>query len=343
MINAVILKQIAYILAIVFIPLIFLAICVLRKGKYKKQLIIIISVLTIIIYAVSAKSLISSASLIIDTYKILKEEKEGIGTDITFLKNYEQKMAKENYIDRFDVTQIIDIADSKSKEIFINYTDVKSNINISITNKQDEEIKNLKDMLEANYYTFNYSTDGNIIINIERYFVEEYQNEEKNNDIIIKGENQAEVIECKDEYHRNEFFKFTNKLNLSEKTDNQMIDSLKILLNYDTTSKNYVPVFTDIDDWKYIEEYTITSDHIEITLKNGTSLINKDYTLRINRYDDSLNVIDRVNSNINSWYYYEYEPVVTEMTDSKGNIVLNIKFDHSYTLDTLKNVEIVWK
>ena len=165
-------KEGGYILAVVLIPLVILGFCILRKGKYKKATITIVLILTVFIYAISAKSLVESASKIIAVCSI-KSVDESVGTDITFLKNYEQKMARDGYISKYDANQILDIADSKSKEIFINYKDTSSNIDISTTNKNDEEIKNLKEILETNYYIFSYSTDGEITINIERYVAKE--------------------------------------------------------------------------------------------------------------------------------------------------------------------------
>ena len=81
-----------------------------------------------------------------------------------------------------------------------------------------------------------------------------------------------------------------------------------------------------------MEKYSITNDKILITLKNGIELNNKDYTLRINRYNDNIDI-----EKSNDLYYYDYEPLVTQ----NGN-VLEIKFGNNYTIKTLKNIEIIF-
>lgn len=338
-----ILKESGYILAVVLIPLIILGFCILRKGKYKKATITIISILIVFVYAISAKSLVESASKIVAVCTI-KSVDESVGTDITFLKNYEQKMAREGYISKYDAIQILDIADSKSKEILINYKDTSLNINISTTNKNDEEMKNLKEMLETNYYIFSYSTNGNIIINIERYVSKETKSNEKNDSIIITGDKKTDIIECVDRQYTSDerYFSLKNKVNVNTENTNLLIQTLKLLLVYDKEMKNYVPVGSDTQDYEYIESYTVCNGGVEIELKNGTYLKNKDYTLRINRYGDDLTVLERQNSNVNTRYYYKYEPVVTETTNSDGNVVLNVEFDMAYSVNGLKNIEVIF-
>lgn len=340
----IILENIAYIFSIICIPLIVLGICILRKGKYKKTLIIITLILTLMIYIVSANKLIESASKIISVKRNISEKDE-IGTDITFLKNYEQKMEKQKYLNKNDIIKILEIADLKSKEIIINYKDEKSNINISTTNKNDDEIQKIKEMLKHNYYTFNYDAKGKIVINITTYVVEEVKKQEKNNDIIISGKENLEIIESINKYNNDEkatYFKFSNKIVLDTEKDRQKIDKLRILLNYNKEINNYIPVTQDTADYEYVEEYTVYSNEINIVLKKGISLDKKDYTLRINRYDEKFNIIERENNNINLSYYYEYEPVVTETINSKGNTTLNMKFDRRYTINELKNIEIIY-
>lgn len=337
-------KEGGYILAVVLIPLVILGFCILRKGKYKKATITIVLILTVFIYAISAKSLVESASKIIAVCSI-KSVDESVGTDITFLKNYEQKMARDGYISKYDANQILDIADSKSKEIFINYKDTSSNIDIKTTNKNDEEIKKLKEMIETNYYIFSYSTDGNIIINIERYVAKETKSNEKNDSITITGDRRIDIIECEDRQYTNDestYFSFKNKVNVDDENTDVSIQTFKMLLVYDEEIKNYVPVVQNVQDYKYIESYTVYSGGVKIELKNGAHLDNKDYTLRINRYGDELTVLERQNSNVNIRYYYEYEPVVTETTNSNENVVLNVEFDTAYSVNGLKNVEVIF-
>lgn len=51
--------------------------------------------------------------------------------------------------------------------------------------------------------------------------------------------------------------------------------------------------------------------------------------MRINRYDSDFNIINT------SDYSYIFEPVVTQNTDSKGRIVLDMKFNQTYIYNFL--------
>ena len=135
------------------------------------MIISIVTILVIATYAIFAKSLIKSAETIISTISTEDAKSKYIGTDITYLKNYTEKISKNSYITKFDVEQIIDISDSKSKEIKINYKDSSDGTDITVSNKEDDKIKELKEILKADCYKFNYEIDNNkqIIINIERY------------------------------------------------------------------------------------------------------------------------------------------------------------------------------
>ena len=166
-----IIKEIAYILIIIVIPLIILGIAIIKSKSYRKLIISIVTILIIATYAIFAKSLIKSAETIISTISTEDAKSKDLGTDITYLKNYTEKISKNSYITKFDVEQIIDISDSKSKEIKINYKDSSDGTDITVSNKEDDKIKELKEILKADCYKFNYEIDNNkqIIINIERY------------------------------------------------------------------------------------------------------------------------------------------------------------------------------
>ena len=169
--TKIIIKEMIFILIVVCVPLIILGFLILRNGKYKKQGIILGILLLLIIYLLNARNLYSSAYKIIQAFSAsdVTETK----TDITFLKNYKEKFDRKGYLDKYDVQEIIEIADSKSTEIKINYKDEASNININITNKEDEQIQKLYDELKYDYYIFNYETNNDdIIINISRYIIE---------------------------------------------------------------------------------------------------------------------------------------------------------------------------
>ena len=166
-----IIKEIAYILIIIVIPLIILGIAIIKSKSHRKLIISIVTILVIATYAIFAKSLIKSAETIISTISTEDAKSKDIETDITYLKNYTEKISKNSYITKFDVEQIIDISDSKSKEIKINYKDSSDGTDITVSNKEDDKIKELKEILKIDCYKFNYEIDNNkqIIINIERY------------------------------------------------------------------------------------------------------------------------------------------------------------------------------
>lgn len=50
-------------------------------------------------------------------------------------------MGKTGYITKWDVEQIINITDAKSKLISIKYKDQDENIDITVSNKEDEKMK----------------------------------------------------------------------------------------------------------------------------------------------------------------------------------------------------------
>ena len=59
--------------------------------------------------------------------------------------------------------------------------------------------------------------------------------------------------------------------------------------------------------------------------------------MRINRYDSDFNIINT------SDYSYIFEPVVTQNTDSKGRIVLDMKFNRNYFWKYVKKLEKINK
>ena len=92
-------------------------------------------------------------------YELLEKEDEDDNVNLTYLEDYAQKFAKNGYLNKYDITQILDLTDKKSKEMTIYYQDEKSNINIETTNKNDEEMENLKNTLKAEYYKYHYEKD----------------------------------------------------------------------------------------------------------------------------------------------------------------------------------------
>lgn len=328
--TKIIIKEMLFIITVVCVPLIILGFFILKNGKYKKQEIIIGILLLLMIYTSNARKLYTSAYKVIQAFS--SSDVTETKTDITFLKNYKEKIDRKGYLDKYDVKEIIRIADSKSKEIKINYKDESSNININITNKDDKQIQKLYDKLKYDYYLFDYETNnGDIIINISRYIIEKQNKDEKNIDIIIKGEKNEDIIENTEKYINDTKTVFNFKNNVKVPCTINELSSFKILLV--NINDNYVPVTDDITQYETIESYEVTNTGVRIVLKNGVSLANKDYTLRINRYDEEFNVLNS--------YYYEYEPIVTEY-NNKGQITLDIKFENIYTINELKNIEIIY-
>lgn len=172
--TKIIVKEAIYIAIVTIVPLIILWIAIAKSKKNRKVVITIVGILIIAIYAIFAKSLIYSAERIVHTISVQDKKSEDIGTDITYLKNYKEKMGKTGYITKWDVEQIINITDAKSKLISIKYKDQDENIDITVSNKEDEKIKDLKELLKAEYYKFDYKIDDDkeITINIERYVLE---------------------------------------------------------------------------------------------------------------------------------------------------------------------------
>lgn len=88
-----------------------------------------------------------------------------------------------------------------------------------------------------------------------------------------------------------------------------------------------------------IKSYKIYSTGISITLQDSVKLKNKYYTLRINRYNKE-HLIEE--NKTNNKYFYTFEPVVTQMTDSNNNIVLEFRYSDTYKLEDLSNIEILF-
>lgn len=335
-----------FIVGVIAMPAILLGNCILQKSKYKNIKIIVVIILSVYLYVASFSYMLDYAKKIIanvtenqieELFSLREKEK----VDTTYLQNYTQKMSKQGYLDKFDITNIIDITDSKSAPIKINYKDEVENIELKVSNKNDDEIINLKESLKAEYYKFNYENNdqNNVVIDIERYKIAEKNiNEEKNSNIIILGNKNSKIIENVSKYvsSNKEGFCYENKLNTNTKLNSKELYNFKLLLVYDKEIDNFVPVINSEEDINFLQDYKVYQNGIDITLQEGVTIKNKDYTLRLNRYNEKLET-----SKSSSFYNYEYEPVVTEMSSSKGP-VLEFDFDSSYTFEMLKNIEIIF-
>ncbi len=339
---------ISYIIALICAPIIILGRNILKEMKNKKIRLVILMLLTIFIYTVNFSSVINYAEVVVqnlsgNSIKKLLIKEDSSTLDLSYLNNYTQIMARDGYLDKYDVTQILSIVDSKSMKIFINYKDSSKNIDLNLTNKEDEKIAKLKDNLESNFYKFNYeiNDEKQIIVNIERYVIDEVsENTEKNSEIVLKGnKNQSLVEKTKNSVDNQSFnYVFENEMKQDNQFNVASLYSLNLLLVYDEESNNYIPVDIGESNYKLIESYKVYSTGIEITLKQEVNLQKEDYTLRINRYDENLEILKEKDTN----YYYKYEPVVDILTNSKNSTVLEIDFDKTYELEDLKNIEIIF-
>lgn len=342
-----IILYITIIIAYISFPLITLGVAILSDRKKKVLNIIISVILLLYIYLfngywlfLTAKDIVAEISNTSFSELIEFKEKDEFKTNITYLNNYTQKMARDGYLSQWDVKQILEITDSKSTEMFINYKDDVQNIELNITNKDDQKIDNLiNNDLKSDYYKFNYETNdkNEITINIERYKITRNDYTEKNEDIILTGDKNTNIIQNKHKYisEDKETFIFDNDVITS--TDSKELNGFKILFVYDEEQNNFIPVVNDMEEFNCIQSYKVYQSAVEIILKEDVELKNKDYTIRANRYDKELNI-----SKNSSYYFYEYEPVVTQGTTYKNKIVLEMKFDRSYTLQELKNIEIIF-
>lgn len=332
--------MIVYILGTIFIPLILLAIILLNKNSSKKSKIkksILIVVFTLLIYIINIPTLLVSSTYI-TTYISNHLDKTTQGPNLEYLNNYEQRMATKGFLYRSDVEYIINIAERRSEKVIVNYK--FDDETITISNKDE----NFKDTLTTNlkweYYKFNYTYTSDIVtVNIEKY-ANIQENEEKNSNFILTGNIRNDLIQnltTENVEATATNFVIENNLVLTPGYRSN-ISNLRLLLAYDKSANNFIPVVDTESCVNMIHSYKITSTGISITLNSNTNLNVLDYTLRINRYDDNLTIPEDKNYN----YYYHYEPVVTTSTNSTGNTVLTFEFDDILSLEKINNIEIIF-
>lgn len=340
-----------YLLGIIIIPLVMIGFAILGKSKNKSVQItkIVVSILlTIFIYTVNIPILITLSQNIINRISINMEsidatEKSDLEKgkiNIDYLENYRQKMENKGYIDKYDVNNIIDIASKRTDDIIINYKNGQEE-SIEVTNKdQDNWKEKIQNSLEGDYYKFSYTYENNQSkIYIEKYIVNSETDEKNIED--INGTERADLIEKKYINFENpeaNNYTFENSIIMENKQKNSHIENMKIMFIFDEELQNYIPVVENEQELSKIKEYKIYSTGLQVTLEDNVQIDKKDYTIRLNKYDENLKANEEKGTN----YYYEYEPVVTELKNSNGNIVLEFKFDNIYTVKNLKNIEIIF-
>lgn len=333
-----------YIIGVIVIPLIIIGMIIVGKAETKRKIILTIAaiIVTLGIYILNYNYLYTGASeivQIVDLFIGIKENENTSEYNLIYLQNYKQKMDENGYIDKFDVENILNIVDHRTDKIIVQYEDEEETIKLNNTDNQMKE--ELEPKLEANYYKFDYEhKDNETTIYIERYKNEISQNQERNEEITLTGARpnyKINNIKANYETLEDTNYIFENDVNVEEGRETTL-DSLRILFVFDDERNNYIPYVENIGELRKIKSYKIYSTGMSITLKNGITLNKEDYTIRVNRYDDNIDVKEDKDAN----YYYKYEPVATQLKDSDGNIVIEFEFGNTYSLKDLKNIEIIF-
>lgn len=127
------------------------ALIILTIGVYYTNYIIVNSIAEKIIRTITENSLVE----VFQTKKDIRKSNYN-NNDIIYLQNYTEKYNQNGYLDRYDITNILDIIDSKTSIIHIKYKDSVKNIDIDITNEGNTWNDELRAKLESNYYKFKY-------------------------------------------------------------------------------------------------------------------------------------------------------------------------------------------
>ena len=334
-----------YIVCVIVIPIIVLGIILLKESNHKIRKIILAIIwiaVTIGIYSIHYTYLTTATNAVISNVQGFFVSDEDTTTNLTeynliYLENYKQKMESEGYLDKFDVENILRIVDSRVDHIIVHYNNGQEEFEYNnVDNQLTEE---LGSKLEGDFYKFLYThKNEQTDIYIEKYESETTESNEKNADIFLTTEPNYNVTNMTADYETedDENYLIENRVNLEKGTETT-IDSLEIVFAYDSERHNYIP-YVDDEQLRMIESYEIYSTGMSITLKEGVTLTKKDYTLRINRYNENL-VVDEDEE---PFYYYKYEPIAEETKDSNGNTVIEFSFDNTYPLGDLKNIEIIF-
>ena len=334
-----------YIVCVIVIPIIVLGIILLKESNHKIRKIILAIIwiaVTIGIYSIHYTYLTTATNAVISNVQGFFVSDEDTTTNLTeynliYLENYKQKMESEGYLDKFDVENILRIVDSRVDHIIVHYNNGQEEFEYNnVDNQLTEE---LGSKLEGDFYKFQYThKNEQTDIYIEKYESETTESNEKNADIFLTTEPNYNVTNMTADYETedDENYLIENRVNLEKGTETT-IDSLEIVFAYDSERHNYIP-YVDDEQLRMIESYEIYSTGMSITLKEGVTLTKKDYTLRINRYNENL-VVDEDEE---PFYYYKYEPIAEETKDSNGNTVIEFSFDNTYPLGDLKNIEIIF-
>ena len=277
-----------------------------------------------------------------------KTKKENIAQDAKEnLLNHINIQEKRGYILKSEIINNILPSINMYKQIGdieAKYIDGENVETIVDTKDQDWKDK-IKEKIEGEYFKIKYDYGNDY--KIEKVTIQriggktQITNTEKNENIKFEvnttlDNSIVENVKSQNVDSQSSTFVFENNLKTKKNTA-ENLDKFKICFVYDKTSNNFIPAKSDQENYDKIESYKIYSSGLQITLKSGISKLEKNYyTMRINRYDSDFNIINT------SDYSYIFEPVVTQNTDSKGRIVLDMKFNQTYILKQLKNIEIIF-
>ncbi len=277
-----------------------------------------------------------------------KTKKENIAQDAKEnLLNHINIQEKRGYILKSEIINNILPSINMYKQIGdieAKYIDGENVETIVDTKDQDWKDK-IKEKIEGDYFKIKYDYGNDY--KIEKVTIQriggktQITNTEKNENIKFEvnttlDNSIVENVKSQNVDSQSSTFVFENNLKTKKNTA-ENLDKFKICFVYDKTSNNFIPAKSDQENYDKIESYKIYSSGLQITLKSGISKLEKNYyTMRINRYDSDFNIINT------SDYSYIFEPVVTQNTDSKGRIVLDMKFNQTYILKQLKNIEIIF-
>lgn len=277
-----------------------------------------------------------------------KTKKENIAQDAKEnLLNHINIQEKRGYILKSEIINNILPSINMYKQIGdieVKYIDGENVETIVDTKDQDWKDK-IKEKIEGDYFKIKYDYGNDY--KIEKVIIQriggktQITNTEKNENIKFEvnttlDNSIVENVKSQNVDSQSSTFVFENNLK-TKKNTSENLDKFKICFVYDKTSNNFIPAKSDQENYDKIESYKIYSSGLQITLKSGISKLEKNYyTMRINRYDSDFNIINT------SDYSYIFEPVVTQNTDSKGRIVLDMKFNQTYILKQLKNIEIIF-
>jgi hypothetical protein len=277
-----------------------------------------------------------------------KTKKENIAQDAKEnLLNHINIQEKRGYILKSEIINNVLPSINMYKQIGnieVKYIDGENVETIVDTKDQDWKDK-IKEKIEGDYFKIKYDYGNDY--KIEKVTIQriggktQITNTEKNENIKFEvnttlDNSIVENVKSQNVDSQSSTFVFENNLKTKKNTA-ENLDKFKICFVYDKTSNNFIPAKSDQENYDKIESYKIYSSGLQITLKSGISKLEKNYyTMRINRYDSDFNIINT------SDYSYIFEPVVTQNTDSKGRIVLDMKFNQTYILKQLKNIEIIF-